>query len=62
MFKTLAKWLITFKCDYCNECETGFEIIKLLVLNELLKYINGSGKTQAVVVWFALEWSDILIC
>ena len=47
--------IITFKCDYFNECETGCEF---------LKYINGSGseKTQAVVVWFALEGAEILFC
>ena len=47
--------IITFKCDYFNECETGFERINVLVISEFLKYINGSGsgKTQAVVIWFA---------
>ena len=53
---------ITFKCDYFNEHKTGFERIYVLVISEVLKYINGGGseKTEAVVVWFALEWAEIL--
>ena len=50
--------IITFKLyDCCNECETGYERIIVLVINEFQKYIigSGSGKTQAVIVWFALE-------
>ena len=54
--------IIASKYDYFNECETGFKRINVLVISEFLKYINGSGseKPEAVVVWFALEWADIL--